>query len=135
VIERHREAVRVYADVHNAFEALDATIPHEHIPQEEGFWDLPSKQRQAWFAAAHARWEAKSKEAGRDVAYERFCEQGDLVAKITEEFAATPPTTMAGVAALLSYWSETMEEDSEHLDFHCTRDLLEGLSEALAGRA
>jgi hypothetical protein len=132
IIKRHRAALEAYDELHGAVEAIDALIPNEGPPEE--YWDWPKKQRDAWQKATLARWEAAARDAGREFAYDRWCGQGDQVTKITKEFAATPPTTMAGMAAVLAHWSEIMNEDSNHLDFYDTRKFLGYLAEAIGDR-
>jgi hypothetical protein len=133
VIERHREAVKVYSDLHEAFEAVDALLPHS--PPPDDYWDWPKAQRDAWQARYLAEWEERARDIGRGVAYDRWSDQGDLVAKIAVEFHASPPTTMAGVAAVLAHWAEIMKEDGDHFDFYGTQEFLENLSAALEGRS
>jgi hypothetical protein len=43
-----------------------------------------------------------------------------VVGKLSEELVTTAPTTLAGVAAVLAYWSEIMEENEWGRDFHST---------------
>jgi hypothetical protein len=124
VIDRHRAALEVYDEAHEHFEAMDELYPRPSMPMEFPSWSV--EERTAWVEANLA-----SKGTPRDIAYDRWSDQCGVVAKITEELAAAPPTTMAGVAAVLAYWSEIMEEDEHDRDFHSTQEFLDKMGTAL----
>jgi hypothetical protein len=54
------------------------------------------------------------------------------VIAITDELVATTPTTMAGIAALISFWSEIMDDETANRDFASTQEFLEKLGASLA---
>jgi len=62
---------------------------------------------------------------------DRWSDLGDEVEKVTEEFGTVAPTTMAGVAAVLRYWYEIMDDGSSHFDYSSTVDFLGRLADAL----
>jgi hypothetical protein len=125
VMERHRAAMEIHDEAHEHFEAMAALYPGE--PDPDGFNEWSIEEGTAWQKAATARCKGNP----RDVAYHRWSDQCEVVDKITAELVATTPTTIAGIAALLGYWSEIMEEDTIDRDFEDTQALLATLGEAL----
>jgi hypothetical protein len=125
VIERHCAAWEIQYDAHEHFLAMDALYPRETEPEEFEEWSV--EQRIAWRDEEIARCKGNP----RDVAYDRWNEDCKAVDEITAELVATTPTTIAGIAALLGYWSEIMEEDTIDRDFEDTQALLATLGEAL----
>jgi hypothetical protein len=125
VIERHCAAWEIQEEAHEHFLAMDALYPREEDPDE--FWGWTKEQRIAWRQKEIASYKGNP----RNVAYDRWSEHCAVVDKITAELAATTPTTIAGIAALLGYWSEIMEEDTINRAFEDTQALLAGLGEAL----
>jgi hypothetical protein len=124
VIERHRAIAEAYHEAHEHFEAMDEKYPRPRMPMEFPLW--PSDERIAWVTA-------NSGPTGtpRDGAYHRWSNLSDDVEKVTEELGTVAPTTMAGVAALLGYWYEIMDESSDHFDSSATSDFLGRLADAL----
>jgi hypothetical protein len=125
VIERHRAASEIGEVAHEHFLAMDALYPRETEPEEFEDWSV--EQRTAWRREEIARCKGNP----RDVACDRWNEHCNAVDKITAELVATTPTTIAGIAALLGYWSEIMEEDTIDREFEDTQALLARLGEAL----
>jgi DNA-binding SARP family transcriptional activator len=126
VIERHRAASEIREAAHEHFLAMDALYPREADPEEFEEWSV--EQRRAWRQEEIAR----CKKNPRNVAYDRWNEDCNAVDKITAELVATTPTTIAGIAALLGYWSEIMEEDTIDRAFEDTQEFLERLGGVLA---
>jgi hypothetical protein len=124
VIERHRAVAEAYAEAHKHFEAMDALYPRPSMPREFALW--PLDQRTAWVEA-----NAGPTGTPRDDAYDRWSDLADDVEEVTEEFGAVAPTTMAGVAAVLGYWYEIMDDSSSHFDYAATVDFLGRLTDAL----
>jgi hypothetical protein len=125
VIERHRAALEAYDEADEHFEAMDKLYPREKMPEESMTWSI--EQASAWTMAESERCKGNP----RDVAAERWNDQGEVADEITEELVATVPTTVAGFAAVLAHWSDVMEEDSCERDFDSTVLFLENLAEAL----
>jgi hypothetical protein len=125
VIERHRAALELFDETHEHFEEMSNLYPIEPNPEDFPTW--PMEKKMAWNEAEAAR----RKGSPRDIAYHRWDDQSDVVDRITDELVATTPTTAAGVAALISYWSEIMDEETINRDLQGTQEFLEKLGEAL----
>jgi hypothetical protein len=99
------------------------------MPLEFPLWSV--EERTAWV-------EANSGPTGtpRDAAYDRWNDLSDEMEIVTEELGTTAPTTMAGVATLLAYWSEIMGDDGDdqRQDFYDTQEFLERFAEAIGDR-
>jgi hypothetical protein len=80
-------------------------------------------------------WATKDCNARAEI-YDRWDDLSDGMEEVTEELVATTPTTMAGVAALLAYWSEIMGDDGagQRQDIYDTQEFLEHLAEAIGDR-
>jgi hypothetical protein len=91
-----------------------------------------SKELQRARRAAFKRYE----EGPRGKAYDKWCEKGEEVARITKQMSKIPPTTMAGVAALLAHWSRIATDRDTDLDLIGTKGFLADISKGLraAGR-
>jgi hypothetical protein len=125
VIERHRAAWELQHDAHEHFLAMDVLYSIETESEEFEEWSV--EQRTAWRNEEIARREGDP----RNVAYDGWNECCEAVDKITAQLVGTTPTTIAGIAALLAYWSEIMEEDTIDRAFEDTQALLARLGEAL----
>jgi hypothetical protein len=103
---------------------MDELYPHPSMPMEFPLW--PTDKRTAWVEA-----NAGPTGTPRDGAYDRWSDLGADVEEVTEEFGAVAPTTMAGVAAVLRYWYEIMDDGSCHFDYRATVNFLGRLTDAL----
>jgi hypothetical protein len=127
----HRESVRI--------NELDGRAPFGVVVRLSGGLGFQKTQRACGGvlveheAIINMEWKERAREVGRDVAYDRWNNQCEVVTQITEELVETTPTTMAGLAALLTYWSEIMDEDTADRDFLKTSEFLEKLGLRFGG--
>jgi hypothetical protein len=83
------------------------TVPR-HSGQDPAFTLIADKQAAdiAHGEAIDAQDAADERGIGEDEAYDRSCDAGDAVNVIDWKLATTPPTTLAGVAAVLRFANE-----------------------------
>jgi hypothetical protein len=73
----------------------------------------------------------RNRNTARDLAYDAWNEAGKLTDSLSQQLIETPPTTVAGVAALLAHWSKAMDEDEHDRDFISTGELLKNLAKGV----
>jgi hypothetical protein len=108
VIERHREAIAREDAAHRHFEEMDALYPVTPDNLEE---DNP-----------------------RNAAYDVWNDLCNVRYEITAELA-TPPTTVAGLAALLQHWADIVGDAEGNFDNYDTTKLLTAVANGLRGQA
>jgi hypothetical protein len=63
-------------------------------------------------------------------AYDAWNEACEIAEELTGRLVETRPTTVAGLAAVLAYWSEIATEDEHFLDLYATASFLEKMGQA-----
>jgi hypothetical protein len=100
--------------------------------------DMTDPERSAWIKMMERRLRAakrRYKNSPRSLAYDVWNDAGRVLRRLTEEMIDTPPTTIGGVAAVLTYWSEIATEDQHFLDLYATAGFLEKMGQAAAAIA
>jgi hypothetical protein len=95
--------------------------------------DMTDSERAAWIKMMERRLRAterRYKNSSRSLAYDVWNDAADVLDRLTEQMINTRPTTTAGVAAVLAYWSEIATEDEHSLDLFSTIHFLEQVAEA-----
>ena len=75
-------------------------------------------------------YEQRNKNTPRSRAYEAWNEANEITIGLSRQLIETRATTMAGIAAVLGYWSQVMDEEEHDRDLISTREFLEKIAEA-----
>jgi hypothetical protein len=99
--------------------------------------NLSDDQRAKWIraktrelTAARRKWDEEQEATPYSRACDKWNTASDKEIAVTAEMIATQPTTIAGLAALLKYWSKIANESDHHIDLWATKDFMRQLAKS-----